>query len=118
MADFPRITTAIPRRRYSFGEYNVTILGGVESPDPATYQFIMAFVEEGGSQPSLFLTCEKARPNQSADGKYMLRIINSALSDVISQSDELGELEIFAAEALEAGRQVLGLTDVHPFQTM
>ena len=118
MPEFPKITTAIPKQRYSFGEYSITVLGSVESPDPVTYQYIMAFVEDGKSQPSLYMTCEKARPNKAMDGKFMLRVINSALAEVLIQNDELGNLDEFVCEALEAGRQVLGLTDVQPYQLM
>ena len=118
MSEFPRISTAIPKRRYQFGEYAVTLLGEIETPDPVAYQFIMAFVEEGHSQPALYVTCERARPNRTAEGRYLMRIINSALSEELMQSDALGRVDDFAAAALDAGRQILSLSDAEPFRLM
>jgi len=111
MSQFPKISTAIPKRRYQYGEYQASLLGEIESPDISSYQYIMAFVAEGAAEPSLFVCCEKARPNQRVDGRYLLRVINSALSEVLDQSDELGELSIFADVALDTGKQMLNLGD-------
>jgi hypothetical protein len=34
---FPRILTALPRRRYQFGDYGATLLGEIESGDGIDY---------------------------------------------------------------------------------
>ena len=41
MADFPKIQRAIPKKRYQLGEFGVTVLGEIESPDIASYHYIM-----------------------------------------------------------------------------
>ena len=45
----PKIQTAIPQRRYQFGEYTGVVLGEIESSDAVKYQYILALVREGES---------------------------------------------------------------------
>ena len=51
MSEFPRIQTAIPQRRYHYGDYAVSVLGEIESGDDHDYQFkkkhIQQFLEAG-----------------------------------------------------------------------
>ncbi|MCU7960430.1 MAG: hypothetical protein KZQ58_10620 [gamma proteobacterium symbiont of Bathyaustriella thionipta] len=118
MSQYPKISTAIPKRRYQFGEYQASLLGEIESPDMARYRFIMAFIEEGANEPSLYVCCQHAKPNQRADGRYLLRVINSALDEILDQSDELADLSVFAEVALDTGNKILNLGDSKPWQTM
>jgi hypothetical protein len=41
----PTITTAIPLRRYQYGEFVVTVLGDIESPDAVRYRYILAVAQ-------------------------------------------------------------------------
>lgn len=107
MADFPVIRTAIPKRRYRVGDQNVTVLGEVESGDGITYRWIMAFVQDGQARPGLYVCAERNRPGGEA--AYRLRVVNAVMSEVVEQSDALGDLEAFAEEGLRLGRSALGL---------
>jgi len=118
MSQYPKISTAIPKRRYQFGEYQASLLSEIESPDNTHYRYIMAFVEEGGHEPSLYICCENAKPNKRSDGRYILRVINSALDEILDQSDELGDLSFFAEVALDTGSKILNLGDSKAWQTM
>jgi hypothetical protein len=111
MSDFPLIRTAIPRRRYRVGEYAATLLSEVESGDGKDYQFILAFVEEGGKQPVLFVCLERNPPGRRANGSHCLRIVNAAMSEVLGSSDHWRAEEAFAEEGLAVGVKMLGLKD-------
>ena len=110
MSNFPIIQTAIPRQRYQYGEYSVSVLGEIESPDPQNYQFIMAFVPEGKSQPVLYVCSQKTRPKDRHEGSHQLRVINQAMSEIMSTDDQWRDLDTFVAEALKLGEQMLALT--------
>ena len=47
MNAFPKIKTAIPQRRYQYGDYLVTVLGEIESGDDRDYRFVAAFRQRG-----------------------------------------------------------------------
>lgn len=114
MSEFPKISRAIPRKRYQYGEYGVTVLGDIESPDPRTYQYIMAFVPEGQNQPVLYVTCERTPPKNRADGSHQVRVINQAMSEIMDTSNDWRDLGHFAEEALKMGGQLLGLANEQP----
>lgn len=111
MAEFPKIQRAIPKKRYQLGEFGVTVLGEIESPDIRTYQYIMAFVPEGKDQPVLYVCSERTPPKDRHDGTHQLRVINQAMSEVMDISDQWRELDIFCSEGLKIGNQILGLAD-------
>jgi hypothetical protein len=108
MAELPIIRTAIPKRRYQLGSYSVTVLGEIESGDGRDYRFIMAFVEQGRSIPSLFLCSERER-DPGAGGSHRLRVVNNAMSEVLGSDDAWGDLDELCERGLELGREVLGL---------
>jgi hypothetical protein len=110
MSQFPNIRTAIPKRRYQLGDFSITLLGEIESNDPANYQYILAFVPMGEAQPNFFVTAEKVPPKDRADGAYRLRVINSAMSEVMDQSDAWGDMDRFADQGIQLAQQALGLT--------
>jgi hypothetical protein len=107
MSDFPVIRTAIPKRRYRVGDQNVTLLGEVESGDGIGYRWIMAFVQDGQTRPGFYVCAEKNRPG--GDAAYRLRVVNAVMSEVVDQSDGLGDLDTFAEEGLRLGKSALGL---------
>ena len=111
MSTFPVIRTAIPRQRYQIGEYGVTVLGEIDSGDNINYQYIMAFVPDGKQQPVLYICSEKALPKDRHAGSHHLRVINSAMSEIMDSGDQWRDLDTFSAEALKLGMQILGLND-------
>ncbi|MGD2117770.1 MAG: hypothetical protein PVG66_05380 [Chromatiales bacterium] len=110
MSQFPVIKTAIPKKRYQIAEYAVTLLGEVDSGDNTNYQYIMAFVPDGAAQPVLYVCAEKVPPNQRHAGSHQVRVVNSAMSEVVDQGDQWRDLDVFAEQALQLGMQVLGLS--------
>ncbi len=118
MSHFPKIQTAIPKQRYQFGEYSISVLGEIESPDPQTYQYIMAFVPEGKSQPVLYICSEKSLPKDRHEGSHRLRVINQAMSEIMSTGDQWRDLDTFSEEALKLGKQLLGLAGEQPARLM
>ena len=112
----PKIQTAMPARRYRFGEYNVTVLQEIESPDAADYRYLMAFVRDGEAQPSTFVSCEQKPSGQREEGRFQLRIINNTLDEVLDSGNALGGLDYFCEQALKVGQQVLALQDDYPYQ--
>lgn len=112
----PHIARAIPKARYHYGEFIISILGEVESNDPMPYKFIAAFVKEGGSDPELYICSQKARRAQAAEGSHSMRVINEALSEIVSTSNDWADLNAFADEVLDVGAKLLQLTDVQPYK--
>lgn len=110
MSQFPNIRTAIPKRRYQVSDFSATLLGEVESDDPVSYRYILAFVPMGEAKPNFFVCSERVPPKDRADGGYRLRVINSAMSEVMDQSDSWGDIDAFADQALQLAQQALGLT--------
>lgn len=109
--DKPKITTAIPQRRYQFGEYGVTVLGEVESPDPPNYTFILAMVKEGDPEPSAFVLCDRRR---RGDYSYRVRFIMDGFNEVMGESDDWGNLDVFCEFALQVVTKALDLGDETP----
>jgi hypothetical protein len=118
MSQFPNITTAIPKRRYQLSDYSVTLLGEVESSDPVNYQYILALVPMGETKPNFFVCSERVPPKDRADGAYRLRVINSAMSEVMDQADSWGDIDAFAEQGLQLAQQALGLTSHEPMRLM
>jgi hypothetical protein len=111
MSNFPLIRTAIPRRRYRVGEYQANLLADIESGDDKDYQFILAFIEDGGSKPVLYVCAERNPPGERSDGLYRLTIINDVMSDVLSAGNQWRSEDRFAEEGLEIGVKALGLQE-------
>jgi hypothetical protein len=109
MHDRPNIATAIPKRRYQLGDFSGTVLGEIESSDPHRYRFILAMVPMGQRNPTLYVTCEAAPPNEAGEGNYRLRLVNEVMSEVMDRADRWGDLDAFAEQALKLATQALGL---------
>jgi hypothetical protein len=110
----PKIRTAIPRRRYQFGEYTGVVLGDIESGDDVKYRYILALVREGEGRPSFYVTAEKNPRHRASEGSHRLRVITQGLDEEIGCSDAWAELDAFSAEAFAVAGKVLGLPDEQP----
>ncbi len=113
---FPRISRAIPVRRYQYGNFAVTVLDDIESPDPVVYRYLMALVKEGQPQPTAFVTCEPAGEAMRGEGRYQLRVINSSMDEPVLADDALGSLDAFCAQGLEIAEQLYSLQDEEPYR--
>lgn len=109
--DKPKITTAIPQRRYQFGEYGVTVLGEIESPDPPNYTFILAMVKEGDAEPSVYVICDHRR---RGDYAYRMRLVMDGFNEAMGESDDWGNLDAFCEFALQIAAKALELGDESP----
>ena len=111
--DRPKITTAIPRRRYQFGDYGVTVLGEIESSDPPNYTFILAMVKEGDSEPSTYVICDRRR---RGDFAYRVRLVMEGFNEVMGESDDWGDLDAFCEFGLQVAAKALDLGNEIPHQ--
>ncbi|MDJ0738690.1 MAG: hypothetical protein QNJ91_03175 [Gammaproteobacteria bacterium] len=109
MSEFPKIRTAIPQRRYQYGDYGVTLLGDIDSADGGDYQFIAAFVREGEARPALFIVSERTPPADRGLGSHRLRVVNNAMDEIMDVDARWGRLDDFTDQALQMGAQLLGL---------
>ena len=109
MQDRPAISTAIPRHRYQLGDYAASLLGDIASADGRNYRWIFALVPMGSREPVLYICCEHAPPARAADGRYDVRVVNDAMSEVVDSADHWGDAEVFAEQAIDLARQILGL---------
>ena len=110
----PKIQTAIPQRRYQFGEYTGVVLGDIESGDGIRYRYILALVREGENRPSFYVTAEKTPRGRAHEGSHRLRVITHGLDEEVGCSDAWAELDAFCAEAFTVAARVLGLADEQP----
>jgi hypothetical protein len=111
----PGIVTAIPRRRYRYGEYTVVVLGDIESSDGIDYQYIMAVVRGADAEPGLYLTAE-SEGGGSRQGDYTMRMLMRDGAEMIARSPDWSELEAFVRDGLEIVSEVLRLSDEVPYQ--
>lgn len=109
--DRPKITTAIPQRRYQYGEYGATVLGEIESSDSPNYTFILAMVKEGDSEPSVYVICDRRR---RGDFVYRMRLVMDGFNEVMGESDDWGNLDAFCEFALQVAAKALRLSDETP----
>lgn len=114
----PKIQTAIPQRRYQHGEYAVSVLGEITSGDDRDYRFIAAFVREGETQPRLYVTCERLPVGQRERGTHAIRVVNSAMDEIMDVDPRWSRLDEFTAQALQMGAQLLGLEQEQPYLLM
>ena len=111
----PGIVTAIPKRRYRYGEFTVVLLGDIDSSDGIDYRYIMAVVKGADPEPGLYVTAEKAcRTGQQAE--YDMRIVMRDGAEVIATSPAWSELDAFVRDGLEIVSEVLELSDEVPYQ--
>ncbi|MEN8205387.1 MAG: hypothetical protein ABFS24_05160 [Pseudomonadota bacterium] len=109
----PSISTAIPLRRYKFGEFTLTVLGDIETSDEMTYRYILAVVQGDDPEPGLYITVE-----QGADKDMAMRVMMRDGDDVIGHSDQWHDLDVFANESINIVSRILDLSDETPYQLM
>ena len=109
----PAISTAIPLRRYKFGEFTLTVLGDIESPDEKKYRYILAVVQGDDPEPGLYVTAEQGTGKDMA-----MRVMMSDGDEVIGYSDQWRDLDVFADESINIVSRVLDLSDETPYQLM
>ncbi len=110
----PLIHTALPKRRYQYGEFTMVVLGEIDSRDDIPYQFLMAVIPPDANTPELFISVEKCSRQASHDGKYQMRIIAAQMSQMLGKSDNWGDLDTFVNDALAVLSKLLNLTDEQP----
>jgi hypothetical protein len=109
----PTINTAIPLRRYHYGEFVVTVLGDIESPDAVNYRYIVAVALEGDPRPGLFLSAERGNGEACA-----LRVSMADGSQVLESSPAFCDLHLFVQEALQIISSMLSLSDEVPHRVL
>ena len=109
----PSISTAIPLRRYKFGEFTLTVLGDVESPDERKYRYILAVIQGENPEPGLYVTAERG-----SGEKLTMRVMMSDGEEVIGHSDQWRDLDKFTDESINIVSRVLDLSDETPYQLM
>jgi hypothetical protein len=114
----PGIVTAIPKRRYKFGEFTVVILDEIKSNDGIDYHLIMAVVRGTDPDPGVYITAERTPQAGTDTGDYTMRIVMRDGSEVLGTSNEWKDIEVFANEALDIVSRVLQLTDEVPYRLM
>lgn len=108
----PNIKTAIPARRYQYGEFMITVLQEIESDDPVNYRYIMAVATERDPAPGLFICAERD------GGGYRLRVAMADGAQILGSSPAFGDIELFVKEGLGVVGTMLNLTDEIPHQLM
>jgi hypothetical protein len=116
--DKPGIVTAIPKRRYKLGEFNVVILGEIESNDGVDYHLITAVVRDSDPEPGLYLTAERPPSAGAEKGVYTMRIVMRGGAEMIGTSDTWRDVDAFASETLKLVTRVLNLADEVPYRLM
>lgn len=112
----PSIHTAIPKRRYRFGEFTIVFLGEIDSGDANQYEYIAAILREGDPEPGIYLTAERNPPSSRADGRYGMRLIMQEGSQMVRSSDDWRDLDRFVDDVIDVARSLLNLRDEQPFR--
>lgn len=116
MDNKPGIRTAIPKRRYRFGEFTLTVLGDVESSDGIDYQYIMAVIQGQDPEPGMYITAE--RPEEPGGRELSMRLVMRDGAEVIGSSDQWISLDMFTGEAIDIVTRILNLSDETPYQLL
>jgi hypothetical protein len=116
--DKPGIVTAIPKRRYKYGEFSVVILGDIQSNDDKNYRHIMAVVRGADPEPGVYITAERSRTAGQGVADYTMRIVMRDGAEVIGSSSDWHDIDAFADEALGVVGKLLNLADEEPYRMM
>jgi hypothetical protein len=108
----PTIRTAIPKRRYQFGEFKAVALGDIQSNDAREYQYILALVVEGGTEPVLYVTAESN--TEAEPGSHRMRVYTKSDGRDLGAADAWADLDRFTDAALEVASRILKLSDEVP----
>mgnify|MGYP006074225827 CR=1 FL=1 len=108
----PIIQSAIPKRRYQYGEFSITLLTTINSSDPVSYLYIVAILAEGAAKPEVYITCESTTSN---DGNtYRIRVLSEQEEHTISQDKQWRNEQKFCDYALQGIQQMFELSDEIP----
>jgi hypothetical protein len=110
----PRINTAIPKRRYQLGDFSITILGDVESGDDNDYRYVFAMVQDGKSDPSLYITANRLPGSED----LTLRLVAPNMERDLDTSPAWRDLDHFCDQGISVAQQILGLKDEFPHRLM
>jgi hypothetical protein len=105
----PKIQTAIPLRRYKYGEYTATLLGDISSSDDLNYCFMMALVKDGGTDPEVYITHEETVAGST--DRYRTRVLTADAEHIIDQQAQALNQTAFCDFALNGIQQMFGLSD-------
>ena len=108
----PHIQSAIPKKRYQYGEFTITLLTDIQSNDPPDYKYLMAAVREGNAQPEVYITCEKIIHDTTTT--YQVRVLSDQQEHTISTDNEWGNENAFCKFALDGISQMFELSDEQP----
>ena len=111
MLNKPSILTAVPQRRYKYGEFTVVVLGEIETQDAINYRYILAVVRDGNPEPGIYLTCESGR-----NGQQQIRLVMRDGAEVIAEDPAYADIEAFCEAGLDVLRQLLNLGDEEPYR--
>ena len=114
----PHIKTAIPLQRHQIGSYVATVLGDINSDDPVDYRFIMAIVENGKQEPTLYVTSEYNTDSSTSEERYRLRVIMGNEEKLLNPSDELGDVDKFSLAGMGIIAKLMRLEDETPIRLM
>lgn len=110
----PKLGSAIPLRRYQLGEFKVVLLGDIKSPDDTPYEFILACIPDGKSEPLLYITCEPNLDKRRGEGARRIRVMAAHGAQVFGSSDRWQDPEAFTEDALAIAGKLLDLADEEP----
>ncbi len=114
----PHILTAIPLQRHQIGNFVATVLGDIESDDPVEYRYIMAIVEDGKQQPSLYVVSERNTGPSAGEGRYRLRVVMRDEEKLLNPSDEWGDVDKFSLAGMGIIAKLMRLEDEQPVRLM
>ena len=109
---FPTIQSAIPKRRYKFGEFIITILSDIETQNAESYLYVAAVLRDGSTQPEVYITCEPSTSENK--NSYLVKVLSKDGEHIISEDKQWKQEQKFCEYALEGIQQMFELTDEIP----
>lgn len=99
-----------PLRRYRLGPYLAVLIADIKSLGSVQYLYIMNFVRDGDTEPSLYVASEVDRMSFLGGGSHVLGVFDAAGHHNRGASDDWANPDRFAAEALAVGARCLGVS--------
>ena len=105
----PHIQSALPKKRYKYGEFIVTLLTDVVSHDNVQYMYLVAVLSEGENNPQVYITYE-----QTTQNSYQTRVVSAQDEHIIASQQARMTESAFCEFALADIEQMFGLSDETP----
>lgn len=105
----PQIKTAVPKRRFKYGEFTAILLDEIETDDEVTYHHIMAVVKDGSRTPDVYII-DQTSPQQA----HQILVVSASGRYPVMSSEQPPTLEAFCQIALEGMSQMFELSDETP----